>query len=449
MDAFLYKLTSTSAILAFLALGTIACDGDGTSETSQKNVTTITIDRSKGSALTQTAAAASEVATAASPAPREIKPFVAKALGWLVEAQQKDGGWGGGSHAHQDVRDPAQVPTDPATTAFAAMALLRGGHTPVQGDYRDAVRKATEYLVSTVESASESGPLITDKSGTQPQSKLGPLVDTSMTAQYLARVLPKLPREHALHGRVDKALDKCLTKLQTSQKQDGSWNFAGWAPVLQSSAGCTALELAQAAGKKINQKALDKAREYQKGNFDVASGSAKKEAAAGVELYSFAGAQRGNAAESRVAEDIVAQAKRDGKLKASDSVSVENLKKAGASQTQAQAYFSAVTQNTAQIKRLTGDEKLLLGFGNNGGEEYLSYLMTSEALVIAGGDAWGKWNDKMHARLEKIQDANGSWSGHHCITSPVFCTAAVAQCLLTDRDAQTLVQIAKAAAAQK
>ncbi len=152
------------------------------------------------------------------------------------------------------------MPTDPATTAFTAMALLRAGHTPVQGDYRDAVRKATEYLVGVVETSSESGPLITDMKGTQPQAKLGPLVDTSMTVQYLARVLTTLPKDNPLHARVDKALDKCLTKLQVSQKADGSWNFAGWAPVLQSSAGCTALELAQAAGKKIDQKTLDQAQ---------------------------------------------------------------------------------------------------------------------------------------------------------------------------------------------
>ncbi len=55
----------------------------------------------------------------------------------------------------------------------------------------------------------------------------------------------------------------------------------------------------------------------------------------------------------------------------------------------------------------------------------------------------------MHVRLEKIQDPRGSWSGQHCITSPVFCTAAVVQCLTTDRDAPMLVKIAKAATVKK
>ena len=42
------------------------------------------------------------------------------------------------------------------------------------------------------------------------------------------------------------------------------------------------------------------------------------------------------------------------------------------------------------------DERILRGFGNNGGEEFLSYLQTSEALVIVGGKKWQDWNAKMH-----------------------------------------------------
>ena len=108
----------------------------------------------------------------------------------------------------------------------------------------------------------------------------------------------------------------------------------------------------------------------------------------------------------------------------------------------ARVYASSYSTNERQMKRLN-DDKLLAGFGNNGGEEYLSYLMTSESLVIAGGEEWTKWNEKMHVRLEKIQNKDGSWAGHHCITSPVFCTAAVVQCLTADRDAALLAGLAK------
>ncbi len=133
------------------------------------------------------------------------------------------------------------VQVDPATTAFAAMALLRAGHTPVSGDHKASVRRATEYLVHVVETYDTAGPKITDITGTQPQAKLGPLVDTSMTAQFLARVLPTLPEGEPLRSRVNAALERCLAKLQESQQKDGSWNVeGGWAPVLQSSLGCSA-----------------------------------------------------------------------------------------------------------------------------------------------------------------------------------------------------------------
>ena len=58
--------------------------------------------------------------------------------------------------------------------------------------------------------------------------------------------------------------------------------------------------------------------------------------------------------------------------------------------------------------------------------------------MIAGGKEWDSWKSKMSARLSKIQGQDGSWTGHHCITSPVFCTAAVLQTLTADRDANEL-----------
>ena len=382
--------------------------------------------------------------------PRELveagpmAPFVEKAIDWLAQAQHQSGGWGAGSHAKQQIRDPSNVKIDPATTAFAALALVRAGHTTTSGEYRERMRRATEYLVRVVEEAPADGGKITDVVGTQPQAKMGPLVDTSMTAQFLARILPTLADSSPLEERVDAALEKCIDKLQTSQQEDGSWGGAsGWAPVLQSSLGCNALELAQAAGKKVDKKLLDRAREYQKGNVDPDSGIAKTGAAAGVELYAFAGSQRAAAGEAAAASQMVAHARVQGDLPAGAEVSEENLVNIGMPRKDALRLSSAYRQNEAQVKRLS-DDALIAGFGNNGGEEYLSYLMTSESLVLVGGEPWTKWNGKMHERLEKIQNQDGSWAGHHCITSPVFCTAAVVQCLTADRDAPLLSRIAKA-----
>ncbi|MFZ5999745.1 MAG: hypothetical protein ACOYW3_04500, partial [Bacteroidota bacterium] len=40
-----------------------------------------------------------------------------RGLGWILKAQNSNGGWGAGSHARQDIMDPHAVAADPATTA--------------------------------------------------------------------------------------------------------------------------------------------------------------------------------------------------------------------------------------------------------------------------------------------------------------------------------------------
>ena len=378
-----------------------------------------------------------------------IPEFVNNALDWLAQAQHDDGTWGAGSSSRQNVRDPHAVKGDPATTSFAAMAFLRSGHTPKKGKYKEVVRRATEALVQVVEQAPAEGPRITNLTGTQPQAKMGAYVDTSLTARFLARVLKEFPKKDKRRKRVDKAIDKCIAKIQSSQQKDGTWKGGGWAPVLQSSLAGQALEIAQAAGKDVDQDALERARKNQKSNFDPNSGKVKADAAAGVELYAFAGAQRATASETWEANELLDKAKKEGKLPQAAKPTAENLRKIGVREEKAKQLAQSVVQNEQQAKRVQNDNALLTGFGNNGGEEFLSYLMTSESLVITGGEAWKSWDEKMHRRMRKIQSSNGSWTGHHCITSPVFCTSAVIQCLNTYKDAEMLREASLASSRAK
>jgi hypothetical protein len=112
---------------------------------------------------------------------------------------------------------------------------------------------------------------------------------------------------------------------------------------------------------------------------------------------------------------------------------------AGVSEKDADRLSGAYEQNKSAQKMLS-DESVMAGFGNNGGEEYLSYMMTAESMVITRDAEYDAWFQNMSRRLGKIQERNGSWSGHHCITSPVFCTAAVIMTLTADRDADALVR---------
>ena len=79
------------------------------------------------------------------------------------------------------------------------------------------------------------------------------------------------------------------------------------------------------------------------------------------------------------------------------------------------------------------DDRFVSGFGSNGGEEFLSFLNISEALIIKGGKDWTDWDAKMTTGLEKAQDKDGSWAGQHCITGKTFCTAAALLVLMADR----------------
>ena len=368
---------------------------------------------------------------------KPIPGYVKNGLDWLAAAQFQNGGWGAGQHSAQHLRDPHAVQIDPATTAFAAMALMRSGSTVYSGAYSRNVRLALDHLLKVVEESPENGGQITGISGTQPQVKLGHNIDVSMTAQFFARVVSTLRKGDKMRSRVEKGLDKCLRKLEAAQQADGSWNEAGWAPVLQSAVANGALEMAVAAGREVDQEALERSREYQKGNVDAASGEVRTEAAAGVSLYSIASSQRASAPAARDAMERIDAAKRRGELDEDADVTVDNLKKAGFGERKAEELFESYRQNEA-TKKLLSDDRVLSGFGNNGGEEFLSYMMTSESLVVTGDNEWDKWHGRMNQLFARIQNPDGSWSGHHCITSPVFCTAAVILTMTADRDADFL-----------
>ena len=96
------------------------------------------------------------------------------------------------------------------------------------------------------------------------------------------------------------------------------------------------------------------------------------------------------------------------------------------------AEFACTTAQEQVIARLD-DKGFLAGFGSNGGEEFLSYMNIGESLVLKGGPTWTKWDQAMTANLNRIQNDDGSWTGHHCITGRTFCTSTALLVLMVDR----------------
>ncbi len=368
-----------------------------------------------------------------------LKLSVNDGLSWLTGAQLKNGGYGAGSHAHQEIIDPHAVPADPATTAMVGMAFLRSGNSLNKGKYSENLQKLLRYLLETVENTSKDNPYITDVRGTQIQSKLGQNIDAVLTAQFFSNMLhQKLNSEEK--KRIERALDICVSKIEAATDAEGKQQGAGWAGVLQSGLASTALESASAMGANVDKKVLDKTRDYQKGNYDENTNEVKADDGAGVMLYAVSGSVRATAKDARRAEERITKAKKEGKLPENAPVTVENLKKAGYSEAEAVEYSTSYNvyqsaKNTAQ------QEDVLNGFGNNGGEEFLSFLQTGESLVVNKDADWKKWYDDMSGRILKIQNQDGSWNGHHCITSPVFCTATSILLLTVENDIEYLRKV--------
>lgn len=368
-----------------------------------------------------------------------ISTAIHHGLDWVATAQLQNGGWGAGTHARQDIRDPHAVNADPATTAMVSMALLRTGNTLTKGTYASQLRKSTAYLLDAVENSNPNSTNITNITDTQIQIKLGAIIDVILTSQYLTNLLDYIEDDVALKNRVKKAINTCVVKIQRAQSSNGSFEGSGWAGVLQSSFATNALEAAEAQGARVDDAALQRARDFQKKNYDTKSGNVNTDLGAGVVLYSVSGSTRASAKEARKVQEEIDKAKREGRLSPQAAPSAASLEKIGYGKDEAMKYATAYeVYNSAKVQAQRED--VVSGFGNNGGEEFLSYLQTGESMIIGKDNEWTRWYENTSGRLLQIQNNDGSWSGHHCITSPVFCTATCLLILSVNNDVARLMK---------
>jgi hypothetical protein len=91
-------------------------------------------------------------------------------------------------------------------------------------------------------------------------------------------------------------------------------------------------------------------------------------------------------------------------------------------------------EKIASIESQLSDPRFVTGFGSVGGEEYFSYLNISDSLHRAGGAEWERWNREMKTKILAMQNEDGTWSGHHCITGRVAVTSAAMLMLVADRE---------------
>ncbi len=367
--------------------------------------------------------------------PKPLSDAVNKGFAYLINQQHAGGGWcqgggwrmgtEGGRVEGPNVEDPADV----ANTCVAALALLRGGNTPRDGEYCTQFRRGLDFIVTSVERSDTESLYVTDLRGTQVQHKIGEYVDTFLTAMVLAEAKGQMP-DDAGETRLSAALDKVIAKIERHQQADGTWNLRGWAPVVGYGLASAGLNRAKQRGAKVSDEVLQRAEKNSRAQYDRGSKSYGMVGSASVPLYGTAShlGSRQKTVDSYQAE----------KMALKRALAAGELPAAEALQAKAKVDYLDEMEALHDADMLDQYEQLksaafVSGFGSNGGEEFLSYLHISESLLSKGGKEWEDWDRRMTENLERVQNADGSWAGNHCITGRTFCTATALLVLMGDR----------------
>ena len=345
-------------------------------------------------------------------APAPVSAAVDKGARWLASVQGADGGWGQDGGVASSARPGERLESsgnDVANTAVAALALLQAGR-----QYAPQVERALAFILQRIEASPADGLAITDRQGTQIQRKLGPYIDTFLASMLMSQIDGRASTP-ALNARVRKALQKTVAKIEKHQQADGSWNIAGgWAPVLGTSMASRSLFEAKNRGVAVDAAVLKRAETY-----TVSALSAPPPPVARVTAEGRAGGGSAVALSAAPAEAA-------GVALYQSAQALEQLSRTTADR----------VQNAKQIGAIQGqlaNAAFVGGFGSMGGEEFFSYLNISDSMKRVGGDGWSKWHTNITQKILGLQNSDGTWAGHHCITGRVAMTSAAILNLTVDR----------------
>ena len=344
-------------------------------------------------------------------APGNVSTAVDKGAQWLASVQGADGGWGQDGGATSSARPGERLESsgnDVANTAVAALALMQAGQ------FQPQVDRALAFVLQRIEASPADGLAITDRQGTQIQRKLGPYIDTFLSSMLMSRMDGRASTP-ALNARVRQALQKTVAKIEKHQQSDGSWNLAGgWAPVLGTSMASRSLFEAKNRGVAVDTAVLDRATAYTVSAISAPPPAAGRFTVDGVSVAGGGGggvAGRGEAAGVPLYQGAQA---------------LEQLTRTAADREQNVREIGAIQSQLAS----TG---FVSGYGSMGGEEFFSYLNISDSMKRVGGEAWSKWHADITQKILGLQNSDGTWAGHHCITGRVAMTSAAILNLTVDR----------------
>lgn len=358
---------------------------------------------------------------------------------WLVLGQADDGGWNAngtlpGSPKMRATSGWWSKRTDVGNTSLAALAILGTGSTPATGTFQGPLERAVEYVLQRVERSQRTGLQLGSTSRapqpTQLQGKIGRYADTFLAARFLAEVDGRM-HDKRLNLRVRLALERLVDKIEKGQSGDGSWNQSGgWAPIHSTAYASQALWRAKERGVDVDERVLLAVNEFTarrlKGSSSRAPSSATPSRLRDSPRRGPPVKRPGGVPTPVTPAPAPLTVGAAGVALYSLGQGIEQLSRTPADR---KRYARELAHMMEQVARA----EILKGLGSIGGEELISYNNINLAMARMGGREAMYWNLKMKGRLEKIQNPDGSWSGHHCITGRTACTAAAVLTILSER----------------
>ncbi len=119
-----------------------------------------------------------------------------------------------------------QRTAEPAVTSFCVMAFLSRGHTPLQGTYREQIRRAIEFVLSTQQ---QNGLLYADRAGTE-LWKLAGNYNHPIGGVMLSEVygMAESKQQEAIRAAIEQAL-RFTREQQVKPKRwrddNGGWRY--------------------------------------------------------------------------------------------------------------------------------------------------------------------------------------------------------------------------------
>ena len=296
----------------------------------------------------------------------ESKKAINRGNRWLLRAINKDGGAG------TDIGVQSEV----ACTSVVGMAFLSQGSTPNDGTFSSRQRKILNFVLNGAERLRKTGRLQGITSVIE--GDLGAYAPAFFSELFLSQAMG----ESKNVKRTKSSLGYLAKYISRGQLNDGSWGSNCWAPLLATAVGWLSLRAANFAGAKV-------------------TGSSRKAGDFLIENMPRLGSSWGRGSWYHRLYGTAAG------LRVLYSLGRENEKKA-------QTALGDI------MKLIQSSSK---AFGGAGGEEYLTFHLLTEMLMQEGGERWKIWYRIVRDKLIKVQNRDGSWTGHHCITSRTFSTA--------------------------